>query len=93
VIFRWAKLTPDAGNVVDIALAAEAAGADAVVMGNTMLAMAIDIHTRRPRLGNVMGIIEAGDKACRTAHGSSVLSRFEDPGHWLRGDRLRRRCD
>ena len=51
----WAKLTPNAGNVVDIALAAEAAGADAVVMGNTMLAMAIDIHTRRPRLGNVMG--------------------------------------
>ncbi len=29
----WAKLTPNAGNVVDIALAAEAAGADAVVMG------------------------------------------------------------
>lgn len=51
----WAKLTPNAGNVVEVALAAEAAGADVIVMGNTMLAMSIDIHTRRPRLGNVMG--------------------------------------
>lgn len=51
----WAKLTPNAGDVAAIARAAEEAGADAVVMGNTALGMAIDVHTRRPRLGNGMG--------------------------------------
>lgn len=51
----WAKLTPNAASVAAIAQAAEAAGADAVVMGNTLLGMAIDIRTRKPRLGNVMG--------------------------------------
>ncbi|MGO2343900.1 dihydroorotate dehydrogenase [Vibrio litoralis] len=51
----WVKLTPNAANVVDIARAAEEAGADAIVMGNTILSMAIDIHSRKPKLGNVMG--------------------------------------
>ncbi|AJX35914.1 dihydroorotate dehydrogenase [Burkholderia oklahomensis] len=51
----WVKLTPNAGNVAKIAKAAEDAGADAVVMGNTVLGMSIDVRTRRPSLGNVMG--------------------------------------
>lgn len=51
----WVKLTPNAGNIATVARAAEEAGADAIVMGNTVLGMAIDIHTRKPRLGNVMG--------------------------------------
>lgn len=51
----WVKLTPNSGEVVDVAKAAEAEGADAIVMGNTLLGLAINIHTRRPRLGNVMG--------------------------------------
>ena len=51
----WAKLTPNAANVAQVAKAAEEAGADAVVMGNTVLGMAIDIRTRKPKLGNVMG--------------------------------------
>jgi len=51
----WAKLTPNAGSVADVARAAEGAGADALVMGNTVLGMAIDIRSRKPRLGNVMG--------------------------------------
>src|SRR5438445_3367200 len=38
-----------------IARAAEAGGAQALVVANAMLAMAIDIHTLRPRLGRVMG--------------------------------------
>lgn len=63
--------------MVDIALAAEAAGADAVVMGNTMLAMAIDIHTRRPRLGNVMGGLSGPaikPVALRMVHAISVIA-------------------
>ena len=51
----WVKLTPNAANIASIAKAAEAAGADAIVMGNTVLGMAIDIRTRKPKLGNVMG--------------------------------------
>jgi dihydroorotate dehydrogenase (NAD+) catalytic subunit len=51
----WAKLTPNVGDITVLARAAEAGGADALVVANAMLAMAIDIHTRRPRLGRVMG--------------------------------------
>lgn len=51
----WVKLTPNASNIAAVAKAAEEAGADAIVMGNTVLGMAIDIRTRKPKLGNVMG--------------------------------------
>lgn len=51
----WAKLTPNTGETVEVALAAEDAGADALVVSNTLLAMAIDIRTRKPKLGNLMG--------------------------------------
>ena len=51
----WAKLTPNASHIAAVAKAAEEAGADALVMGNTVLGMAIDIRTRKPKLGNVMG--------------------------------------
>lgn len=51
----WAKLTPNASHIAAVARAAEAAGADALVMGNTVLGMAIDIRSRKPKLGNVMG--------------------------------------
>ena len=51
----WPKMTPNAGNVVEVARAAEEAGADALVVSNAILAMAIDVETFRPRLANVMG--------------------------------------
>lgn len=51
----WAKLTPNVGNIGEIAQAAEDAGADALVVANALLAMAIDTETFRPKLGNVMG--------------------------------------
>jgi dihydroorotate dehydrogenase (NAD+) catalytic subunit len=51
----WVKLTPNTGDMGEVAKAAEAAGADALVVANTILAMAIDLQTFRPRLGNVMG--------------------------------------
>lgn len=49
------KLTPNVTDVASFARAAEQAGADAVSLVNTFLAMAIDIETRRPRLSNVVG--------------------------------------
>ncbi len=51
----WVKLTPNVGDIAEIARAAEAAGADALVVANTILALAIDVESFRPRLGNVMG--------------------------------------
>ncbi len=50
-----AKLTPNVGNVAQIAVAAQEGGADAVSLINTITAMAIDIKTRKPVLGNVTG--------------------------------------
>jgi len=41
--------------VASIAKAAEDAGADAVSLVNTFLAMAIDVETRRPKLSNIVG--------------------------------------
>jgi len=49
------KLTPNVADVGSFAKAAHEAGADAVSLVNTFLAMAIDIETRRPKLSNVMG--------------------------------------
>ncbi len=49
------KLTPNVTDVASFARAAEDAGADAVSLVNTFLAMAIDVHTRRPKLSNIMG--------------------------------------
>jgi len=50
-----AKLSPNVTDITAIARAVEAAGADAVSLINTLLGMAIDIRTRKPKLGNVVG--------------------------------------
>ena len=49
------KLTPNVTDVASFARAAQDAGADAVSLVNTFLAMAIDVHTRRPKLTNIVG--------------------------------------
>jgi dihydroorotate dehydrogenase (NAD+) catalytic subunit len=49
------KLTPNVTDVASFARAAEDAGADAVSLVNTFLAMVIDIETRRPKLSNIVG--------------------------------------
>jgi len=49
------KLSPNVTSIVEIAKAAEAAGTDAVALVNTFLAMALDLETRQPKLGNVFG--------------------------------------
>ena len=49
------KLTPNVTDIVSIAKAVEAAGADAVSLINTLLGMRIDIKTRRPVLHNNVG--------------------------------------
>jgi dihydroorotate dehydrogenase (NAD+) catalytic subunit len=49
------KLSPNVTDVVEIARAVVAAGADAVSLVNTLLGMAIDAETRRPKLARVVG--------------------------------------
>ncbi len=49
------KLSPNVADIADNARAAEAGGADAVSLINTITGMAVDLRTRRPVLGNVTG--------------------------------------
>jgi len=50
-----AKLSPNVTDIAEIAQAAEAGGADAVSLVNTFTAMAVDIKTRKSRIGNFTG--------------------------------------
>ncbi len=49
------KLSPNVTDIVGIAEAAEKAGAAALSCINTLTGMAVDVRTRRPRLGNIIG--------------------------------------
>ena len=49
------KLTPNVTDITEIARAAEASGADAISLINTLLGMAIDAKRRRPVLARVVG--------------------------------------
>ena len=51
----FVKLSPNVTSIAEMARVAEAAGADALCLVNTLLAMSIDAETRRPRLSNVTG--------------------------------------
>ena len=49
------KLTPNVTDIVEIAKACEAQGADAISLINTMLGMRIDLKTKKPVIKNIMG--------------------------------------
>ena len=49
------KLSPNVTDIVDLARAAEAGGADALTVANTFLAMAIDTDTFKPRIYTITG--------------------------------------
>ncbi len=49
------KLTPNVTDIVSIAKACEAAGADGISMINTMLGMRISLKTKKPIIANKMG--------------------------------------
>ena len=49
------KLSPNVTDIVEMALAAQEAGSDALSLINTLIGMKIDIDRRKPVLGNVMG--------------------------------------
>ncbi len=49
------KLSPNVTDIVEIARAVEAAGADGISMINTLLGMSVNLRTRKPLLGNIYG--------------------------------------
>jgi dihydroorotate dehydrogenase (NAD+) catalytic subunit len=49
------KLTPNVTDITEIAKAVEAEGADAVSLINTLSAIAVDVESRKPKLGNLFG--------------------------------------
>jgi dihydroorotate dehydrogenase (NAD+) catalytic subunit len=49
------KMSPNVPSIVPFARAAEDAGCDALAVTNSFPAMAIDIHTRKPKLANLTG--------------------------------------
>lgn len=51
----YVKLSPNVTDIVSIALAIEKAGADGLVLINTLLGMKIDLRSGKPLLGNITG--------------------------------------
>lgn len=51
-VARWAKLSPNTDRLLEVAGAALEAGAEGLVLVNTVLGMAIDVRTRGYRLGS-----------------------------------------
>ena len=49
------KLSPNVARIEPLAQAAEQSGADAISLVNTFISLAIDAHTRRPRIGAGFG--------------------------------------
>ena len=51
----YVKLSPNVGDISEIARACEGAGADGISLINTLLSMRIDIKTQKPVLANITG--------------------------------------
>ncbi len=88
----WVKLSPSQSNIQKSVKIAESSGADALVLINTLKAMAIDIESGRPILGNKTGgysgkaihpiaveqIYEASNESDIPIIGVGGVSNFED---------------
>jgi dihydroorotate dehydrogenase (NAD+) catalytic subunit len=71
---RWAKLSPTVADIAEIAGAAIGAGAEAVTLINTVLAMAIDVETAQPVLGSGPG---GGGLSGPAVHAVAVRAVFD----------------
>ena len=54
------KLSPNVTDITKIARAVENSGADCLSLINTLMGMEINVHTRRPTLGNITGGLSGG---------------------------------
>ncbi len=79
------KLSPNVSKIQPLAQAAEAAGADALSLVNTFVSLAIDVRSRRPRIGAGMGGLSGpGDQTAGPPVGSRSSRCGEDSGDWSR---------
>ena len=74
-----AKLTPNVTDIVTLAKAVENGGADIISLIITLLGMRIDIKTRKPILGNIMGGFRSGGPPGGGADGLSVYKAVRLP--------------
>lgn len=75
-----AKLSPNVSDISEIAAAAEQGGADGVSLINTILGMAVDIETFKPRLSNIVGGLSGpAIKPAALARVYSVYKRVKIP--------------
>lgn len=72
---RWAKLSPNVGDLAEIAEAARRGGAEAVTLINTVMGMAIDPTTAKPRLGG-----QGGGLSGTAIHPVAVRAVFDVAG-------------
>jgi dihydroorotate dehydrogenase (NAD+) catalytic subunit len=70
----WAKLSPTVADLAEVAGSALGAGAEAVTLINTVLAMAIDVERRRPVLGSGPG---GGGLSGPAVHAIAVRAVFD----------------
>jgi dihydroorotate dehydrogenase (NAD+) catalytic subunit len=87
----WVKLSPNVADLAAIAVAAERAGAAALVLTNTLRALAIDHGTLQPLLGGVTGglsgpalkpVALAAVHTCRAACGLPIVGVGGIAGGW-----------
>lgn len=91
------KLTPNVTHIADFAKAVKAEGADAVSVINTVIGMAIDVKSRKPKLSTVTGglsgpaikpialakVFEVAQSADIPIFGIGGITRFEDALEFL----------
>lgn len=87
------KLSPNVTDITEMAKAAEAGGADAISLINTLTGMKIDINRRTFALANKTGGMSgSGSEAGCGSHGLSGSTCCEYSGTWNGRDPNSRRC-
>lgn len=79
-IFAFAKLSPELGDIQEIAHDVIHAGADGLSLINTLKGLAVDIHTRGPRIANITGGLSGpAIKPVALRHVYEVKKNFKIP--------------
>lgn len=79
-IFAFAKLSPELGDVLEISNDVINAGADGLSLINTLKGLAVDVHTRGPRIANVTGGLSGpAIKPVALRHVYEVKKNFKIP--------------
>ena len=86
----YVKLSPNVTDIVEIAKAVEEAGADGIVLINTLMGMRINLKTGKPLLANVTGGLSG--PAIKPVALRMVYQVAQAVNHWCWWNYLCRRC-